>query len=204
MSEQILDRTTSSGAPVLSGMEPIEEEPSSRNRTRVIVAVAVLVGIVVGGMVLLMLRPGPAEEVVDRAIAGAAVDAAIAAQAEAAAEAAAAEQVTTTTKTKVKITSRDPFAPLVPKAPPPPAPKAAAGPATEVSASSGVTISALKVSTNGASVALKLDGKKYAVEEGEAFAKNYRLYDIFNDNCAGFLYGDQNAVVCEGDSVTLG
>ena len=203
MSEQILDRPTTPGAPVLPGMEPLEEEPSARNRTRAIVAVAVLVGIVVGGMVLLMLRPGPAEQVVDRAIAGAAVEAAIAAQAEAAAEAAAAEEVTTT-RTKVKITSRDPFAPLVPKAPPPPAPKAAAEPAAGVSASSGVTISALKVSTNGASVTLKLDGEKYSVDEGEAFAKNYRLYDIFNDNCAGFLYGDQNAVVCEGDSVTLG
>ena len=203
MSEQILDRPTASGTPVLPGMEPLEEGASAGNRTRVIVAVAVLVGIVVGGMMLFMLRPGPAEEVVDRAIAGAAVEAAIAAQAEAEAEAAAAEEVTTT-RTKVKITSRDPFAPLVPKAPPPPAPKAAAEPASEVSASSGVTISALKVSTNGASVTLKLDGEKYSVDEGEAFAKNYRLYDIFNDNCAGFLYGDQNAVVCEGDSVTLG
>ena len=51
---------------------------------------------------------------------------------------------------------------------------------------------------------LKLDGKKYTVDEGEQFAKSYRLYDIFNANCAGFLYGDQNAVVCEGDSVTIG
>ncbi len=51
---------------------------------------------------------------------------------------------------------------------------------------------------------LKLDGKKYTVGEGEAFAQSYRLYDIFNDDCAGFLYGDQNAVVCRGDSVAIG
>ena len=42
------------------------------------------------------------------------------------------------------------------------------------------------------------------MDEGETFASSYRLYDIFNANCAGFLYGDQNAVVCEGDSVQIG
>ena len=71
-------------------------------------------------------------------------------------------------------------------------------------ARNGGVISALTISPLGNSVKLKLDGKKYSVDEGEAFAKSYRLYDIFNANCAGFLYGDQNAVVCEGDSVTIG
>ncbi len=33
-------------------------------------------------------------------------------------------------------------------------------------------------------VTLKLDGKKYSVDEGESFAKNQRLYDIFKPNCA--------------------
>jgi hypothetical protein len=119
------------------------------------------------------------------------------------------------------LTSRDPFAPLVPKKappPPPPAPKPAAAeaapsvttpgttttvPSTPTPATGG-TISALSISPLGDSVILKLDGKKYEVDEGEAFAKSYRLYDIFNADCAGFLYGDQNAVVCEGDSVTVG
>ncbi len=125
---------------------------------------------------------------------------------------AAAEQAAAT-KTKVRITSRDPFAPLVAKpAPAPaPAPAAAAAPdaassssSTSTSGSAGGTISALTISPLGNSVKLKLDGKKYTVDEGEQFAKSYRLYDIFNANCAGFLYGDQNAVVCEGDSVSIG
>jgi hypothetical protein len=81
-----------------------------------------------------------------------------------------------------------------------PAPDAAASPTS----SKGGTISALAISPLGNSVKLKLDGKKYTVDEGETFAKSYRLYDIFNANCAGFLYGDQNAVVCEGDSVQVG
>jgi len=53
-------------------------------------------------------------------------------------------------------------------------------------------------------VTLKLDGKKYTVDEGETFAKTYRVYDIFSSTCAGFLYGDQSAVVCTGDSVVVG
>ena len=130
------------------------------------------------------------------------------AQSAAVAEEAAAGEAAATT-TKVKITSRDPFAPLVPKPAPAPVPKAkpaaeVAPVAPDVAAASGGTISALTISAEGDSVKLKLDGKKYDVDEGESFAKSYRLYDIFNDNCAGFLYGDQNAVVCEGDSVTIG
>ena len=91
------------------------------------------------------------------------------------------------------------------------APAAATAPDAASSSSStsstgakGGTISALTISPLGNSVKLKLDGKKYTVDEGEEFAKSYRLYDIFNANCAGFLYGDQNAVVCEGDSVSIG
>ncbi len=125
---------------------------------------------------------------------------------------AAAQQAAT--KTRVRLTSRDPFAPLVAKPAPAPAPVAApAAPAADAASSSsspsssgakGGTISALTISPLGNSVKLKLDGKKYTVDEGEQFAKSYRLYDIFNANCAGFLYGDQNAVVCEGDSVSIG
>ena len=159
---------------------------------------------------LFVMQPGAEDEVVDPVAAAAAAAAVTEAEAQSAAvaeEAAAGEAAATTTK--VKITSRDPFAPLVPKPEPVPAPKAkpaaeTAPVAPDVAAASGGTISALVISPAGDSVKLKLDGKKYNVDEGESFAKSYRLYDIFNDNCAGFLYGDQNAVVCEGDSVTIG
>jgi hypothetical protein len=141
--------------------------------------------------------------------------AAAAAGAEAGSEAAAE---TVPVQASTRLTSRDPFAPLVPKkaAEPAKAPEAASAPAAGAPApaagataaaptpATGGTISALKVSPLGDSVTLKLDGKKYTVEEGETFAKSYRLYDIFNNDCAGFLYGDRNAVVCTGDSVTVG
>ncbi len=125
------------------------------------------------------------------------------------ADATAEEGATKPAGTKrVRLTSRDPFAPIVAKAAPAPEKAAADAKAAEPAAApkpaTGGVISALSISPLGNSVKLKLDGKKYSVDEGEAFAKSYRLYDIFNANCAGFLYGDQNAVVCEGDSVTIG
>ena len=55
----------------------------------------------------------------------------------------------------------------------------------------GGTISALSISPLGNAVTLKLDGKRYEVDEGETFSKSYRLYDIFSASCAGFPYGDR-------------
>ena len=212
MSEQILDRPQT-GAPqgVLPGIDSENEKPSSRKRNFIVVGLAIVAGLVLGGVMLFVMQPGAEDEVVDPVTAAAAAAAVTEAEAQSAAvaeEAAAGDAAATTTK--VKITSRDPFAPLVPKPAPAPAPaKAAPAAAPDASSSSssstgGATISALTISAEGDSVKLKLDGKKYDVDEGESFAKSYRLYDIFNDNCAGFLYGDQNAVVCEGDSVTIG
>ena len=210
MSEQILDRPAPAGSSngVLPGIDSGEEGSSSRNRTFLVVALAIVAGLVLGGVMLFVMQPGDdagAEDPVQAAAQAAAVAEAQAQEAEVAEQ--AAGEVTTTTK--VKITSRDPFAPLVPPPAPAPAPKAKAPtkappPATSSTGGSGATISALSISKKGDSATLKLDGKKYSVDEGEAFAKSYRLYDIFNDNCAGFLYGDQNVVVCEGDSVTVG
>ena len=211
MSEQILDRPqTGAQQGVLPGIDSEDEKPSSRKRNFVVVGLAIVAGLVLGGVMLFVMQPGAEDEVVDPVTAAAAAAAVTEAEAQSAAvaeEAAAGDAAATTTK--VKITSRDPFAPLVPKPAPAPAPaKAAPAAAPDASSSSsstgGATISALTISAEGDSVKLKLDGKKYDVDEGESFAKSYRLYDIFNDNCAGFLYGDQNAVVCEGDSVTIG
>ncbi len=215
MSEQILDRP----APALPAQEPPKKRSS---RMFLVVGGSVIAGLILGGAFLL-LRPsedplaGPALPAAPAAAQGnegaepgadpAATDvegAAGAADGEAAAEGTAEEP--TGTK-RIRLTSRNPFAPLVAKAAPAPEKAAEAAPAAEAAApkpASGGTISALTVSPLGNSVKLKLDGKKYTVEEGEAFAKSYRLYDIFNANCAGFLYGDQNAVVCEGDSVQIG
>jgi hypothetical protein len=178
-----------------------------------VVGGAVIAGLVLGGA-FLMLRPSAdplADAVVPEAPAATA-QGAQAGPAEADPGEPEADPVVEEGSTKpagpkqVRLTSRDPFASIVVKAPPAPQKVTAepAEPAAAPKAASGGVISALTISPLGNSVKLKLDGKKYTVDEGEAFAKSYRLYDIFNANCAGFLYGDQNAVVCEGDSVTIG
>ena len=211
MSEQILERPTA--APTAP------ESPKRSSRMFLIVGAAVIAGLILGGM-FLMLRPASdplADTLVPAAPAAAAQgaqagesDADPAAAEPAAEDVAAAEEGATKPAgpKRVRLTSRDPFAPIVAKAAPAPEKAAAdtkaADPAPAPKPASGGVISALTISPLGNSVKLKLDGKKYSVDEGEAFAKSYRLYDIFNANCAGFLYGDQNAVVCEGDSVSIG
>jgi hypothetical protein len=217
MSEQILERTaTSSGSSMPPMPVSTSEAAPKRNRTFLVVALAIVAGLVLGGMALFVMQPASDDELLGPVpSAGAAGGSSAAQEAQAAQEEqeAAAEQVVAQ-KAKVKLTSRDPFAPLVAKPAPAPAPAPAAASAAAPDAASsssspssggkGGTISALTISPLGNSVKLKLDGKKYTVDEGEQFAKSYRLYDIFNANCAGFLYGDQNAVVCAGDSVTIG
>ncbi len=216
MSEQILERTaTSSGSSMPPMMDSRPEAAPKRNRTFLIVALAIVAGLVLGGMALFVMQPGADAELRGPVPSAQAAGGAAAAEEAAQAEQEAAAEQAAATKTKVRLTSRDPFAPLVAKpAPAPvaaPVPAAATAPDAASSTSSdstsgakGGTISALTISPLGNSVKLKLDGKKYTVDEGEQFAKSYRLYDIFNANCAGFLYGDQNAVVCEGDSVSIG
>ena len=207
MSEQILER------PAAAPTAP--ESPKRSSRMFLIVGGAVIAGLILGGA-FLMLRP-TSDPLADAVVPGAAAAAAQGAQAvqpeadPAAAEADASAEEGSTKPTgakRVRLTSRDPFAPIVAKAAPAPEKAAADAKAAEPAAApkpaTGGVISALSISPLGNSVKLKLDGKKYSVDEGEQFAKSYRLYDIFNANCAGFLYGDQNAVVCEGDSVTIG
>jgi hypothetical protein len=218
MSEQILERTAMASGSSMPAMDGGQDAAPKRNRTFVIVALAVVAGLILGGMALFVMQPAADAELLGPvpSAQGSGAAAAAAEQESQAEQEAAAEQVAAQ-KTKVRLTSRDPFAALVAKPAPAPAPVAAPAPApaspsdaassSSSDASSGAkggTISALTISPLGNSVKLKLDGKKYTVDEGEQFAKSYRLYDIFNANCAGFLYGDQNAVVCEGDSVSIG
>lgn len=206
MSEQILDSPTSTPASpgVLPGIDSDSQPGSGRHRTFVIVGLAIVAGLIIGGMVIFVLRPFAGDEPGDTAVGPAAAAAAAAAQEQAQAEQEVGEVVPR--RTRVRLTSRDPFAVLVVEPPPArPAKQAASDDsASSGGSTSGATVSALSISAGGDSVKLKIDGKKYSVDEGETFATSYRLYDIFNDTCAGFLYGDQNLVVCEGDSVTVG
>ncbi len=206
MSEQILEKPAN--APGADGVLPgidAEAQPSRRNTTFVVVGLAIVSGLIIGGLVIFVIRPFAAEEKVDPAVAAAAAAAVAQVDEMARIELEAGEVVPQ--RTKVKLTSRDPFAVLVEPPPPPKPAKRPAGDdgaASSTSSSSRATVSALSIAANGSSVTVKIDGTKYNVDEGETFAKSYRLYDIFNDTCAGFLYGDQNVVVCEGDAVSVG
>ncbi len=205
MSEQILD--TPKG--VINDTPP----PKGGSRRTMLVAGSVVAGLVLGG-VFLMLRQQSEQVTVDFVASASAAEQAVGSDAgvDAAADPDASAEGGATQaepKQRASLTSRDPFAPIVFKAPAAPEPKAKSKKAEPAAAPTpagpkGGTISAVVISPKGDSAKLKLDGKRYNVDEGEAFAKVYRLYDIFNDDCAGFLYGDQNAVVCEGDTVTMG
>jgi hypothetical protein len=193
------------GAGAPEGVAEPELKRKGRGRNFRIVAVAVLAGLLLGGAALFFLAPDGSPEALAPIPKG--KPPAGGAKTPTATPSATPEEGKETQSNR-KLTSRDPFAPLISPSQAPASDDSGsdAGSADEpaATAATGATISALTISAAGDSVKLKLDGKKYDVEEGETFAKSYRLYDIFNSNCAGFLYGDANAVVCEGDEVSIG
>ncbi len=207
MSEQILERPS---APIVAAEEPT----GTGHRTFVVVALAIVAGLVLGGVVLFLFGPGGDDEVAAGAPAATGGGASATSGGDDQAATAGSTTKKATTKSKTRVSSRDPFAPLIAKPAPKPTPKAAQKEATTGSSgasssdslrpSSGSTLSVISISSLGDSLKLKLDGKKYEVEEGETFAKDYRLYDIFNADCAGFLHGDSNVVACKGSTVTVG
>ncbi len=201
MSEQILERPT---API----ETAPDSPARSHRAFVVVAAAIVAGLVLGGTILFLIQPGGGESP-----SAAAAEGAGAPDLGTSAEGSQPEGTLTAKKSRTRVSSRDPFAPLISKPAPTPTPKVKSKASTSGSEtatgdslrpSSGATLAVLSISSLGDSLTLKLDGKKYEVEEGETFAKDYRLYDIFNADCAGFLHGDSNVVACRGDQVTVG
>lgn len=211
MSEQIVERPQPAPAP-----QPPAEPAGQGSRTFLIVALAIVSGLIIGGAALLLLRGGgdPGETTGALAPRSSASPTAPGKarptpSAPAPSASAGATRAASGTVTRTQVSSRDPFAPLVTKAPVEPTPSAAPGTDSATStdglrAAQGATISLLSIDATGTELTLRLDGEKMKVDEGETFARDYRLYDIFNDECAGFLYGDQNAVVCIGDKVTVG
>lgn len=214
MSEQIIERPQPATAP----QQPAAAQGRG-SRTFLVVALAVVAGLIIGGGALLLLRGGADPDVDASASAprsaaspaptAPAARASASPSAPAASASAGATRAASGGVTRTQVSSRDPFAPLVTKAPVAPVPAAAPGTDAATSAdglraAKGGTISLLSIDDTGTELTLRLDGDKMKVEEGETFARDYRLYDIFNAECAGFLYGDQNAVVCVGDQVTVG
>lgn len=205
------------GSPLPESLSLDSEGKSVRGRNFKVIAGAVVTGLLLGGGALFFLTPSSSVEDTGPIAKGKPPAGATRANAAPTASPSASPtgSASPSVQTGRSLTSRDPFAPLVepsPTAAPTPASSGSSADsgadttssADTQSAATGATISALAISTAGDSVTLKLDGKKYKVDEGETFADTYRLYDIFNANCAGFLYGDTNAVVCEGDQVSIG
>jgi len=107
----------------------------------------------------------------------------------------------------VEAIGRDPFTPLIDPvaaaAPAAPAAGAASGTAAAGTTSGGTTVSVEMVSVSPTSATLKVDGKSYTAKVGEVFATNFKLYGLFDAQCAGLLYGDQSVPLCVGDVRTL-
>ena len=65
-----------------------------------------------------------------------------------------------------------------------------------------VTVTLVAVGTD--TVKTTVGTKTYkGLAAGDTFATNFQVYAIFNDSCAGFLYGDTSFALCEGKSATL-
>jgi hypothetical protein len=73
---------------------------------------------------------------------------------------------------------------------------------TEVTGGTPVRVQMVDVTAAGATVTV--DGASYdAVVGGDTFATVFRLYGVFDETCAGILFGDESVVMCEGDNRTL-
>jgi len=101
---------------------------------------------------------------------------------------------------------RDPFEPLIEPAAAV-APEEVAAPGTGTTpggtTSGGVSVSVEMVSVTPTDATLKVDGKSYTAKVGEVFASNFKVYGLFDAQCAGVLYGDQSVPLCVGDVRTL-
>ena len=79
----------------------------------------------------------------------------------------------------------------------------AAGSTTSSSTSSGTSVTLQMVKVTPTSATLKVDGKSYTASVGQVFATNFKLYGLFDAQCAGVLFGDQSVPLCVGDVRTL-
>lgn len=79
------------------------------------------------------------------------------------------------------------------------APTAPPDQSTSTSYKVGVTI--IKPDTGAAQITV--NGKPYSVSVGKSFAQFFTLYAIFNSDCVGVLFGDQNVPVCKSGSATV-
>jgi flagellar basal body-associated protein FliL len=213
MSQNTLPPSGGVGLAEPPAVEAAEEASSGGNRRVLLFVVAGL--LLVGGVAawLLLFSGGGAE---DESVALPVKKPAADAPADPAA-APAPEAVPAPPPTFNSTTGRDPFTPLVKTAEQAAAEAAKAAEAQAASASgstavdangqpvgSGTTLSVVQVEDTGAWVTVTVDGVAFnTLPAGAPFGEFFQVYSIFAPTCAGFLYGDENVVVCEGKSVTL-
>jgi hypothetical protein len=117
----------------------------------------------------------------------------------------------------VTVSTRDPFAvlytaPVAAATPAAPAATPAAGttggttttPVVTTPTTPPVTLAVLSINTGASSATISVNGKKYNnTKVGATFGTYYTLYSVFNTQCVGLLYGDQNVPVCLSKPATV-
>lgn len=118
----------------------------------------------------------------------------------------------------VKVSKRDPFAPLAQASAAPSG--GSTTPATNGGSTNGgstpnvaptatpttaaVTLALKHVREDIGRAWITVDGKKFwRLTVGESFGGYYSVYSIFNDQCVGVLYGDQSVPLCKDKPVTV-
>lgn len=195
MSEPIFP--ASGGVATMAAPAPAEPQPEKASNRKALLAVAGVVGaLVVGAGAFFMLTSGAPEEDFTIPIAKPS------ASAPAEPSASASPGATTTVK-KTNVTSRDPFAVLFPTPKAEPSAQQSGsttdGTATQApnqSQTTTYTVAVTDIKPAKGQATVVVNGKSYATVVGEKFAPYFTLYAVFNAECVGVLFGDQNVPVC--------
>jgi len=191
------------GVATMAAPAPAEPQPEKASNRKALLAVAGVVGaLVVGAGAFFMLTSGAPEEDFTIPIAKPSASASVAPSASAG---------TSTTVKKTNVTSRDPFKVLFPEPAAEPSAAATSGSTTDGTATTPpnqsqtttytVAVSDIKPAKGQATIVV--DGKSYTALVGEKFAPYFTLYAVFNAECVGVLFGDQNVPVCLTSPATV-
>lgn len=192
------------GVATMAAPAPAEPQPEKASNRKALLAVAGVVGaLVVGAGAFFLLTSGAPEEDFSIPIAKPSASASVAPSASASAG-------TSTTVKKANVTSRDPFAVLFPEPAPEPTVAASSGTtdgtatqAPNQSQTTTYTVAVTNIQPNKGQATVVVDGKSYPAAVGEKFAPYFTLYAVFNAECVGVLFGDQNVPVCLTSPATV-
>ncbi|MFC6238363.1 hypothetical protein [Longivirga aurantiaca] len=209
MSEPIFAAGNGAAAPVQADPQP----EKGNNRKALLALGAVLGAVVVGGGAFFFLNQSSSgDEVAMPPKKPAATEPEVA-------PSPSAKPTKAVTVKTATVTSHDPFAVLFPEEQAPsgsgdgttpdpgtstPAPDASA-PVTPPDQSTSTTYKVeVTIIKQDAGVAqIQVNGKPYSASVGKDFGQYFTLYAIFNSDCVGVLFGDQNVPVCKGSASTV-